>query len=102
MGPHQNKKYQNKSYQVTIWLTVTDPRMLEGAATELAKAIEMPDWNSRRDIRDHLLMLIEPGEIPGVRVLETVVNQTDCLPVSPSDDPADSSSLALHTRLYRT
>jgi hypothetical protein len=75
MGAHKNK-----SYQVTIWLTVTDPLALKNASTELAKAIEMPGWNTRRGIRDHLLMLIEPGEIPGVKILETVVNQTDSLP----------------------
>jgi hypothetical protein len=98
MWAHQNKKYQNKSYQVTIWLTVTDPGLLEGAATELANAIEIPHWDSRRDCRDHLLMLIEPGEIPGVRILETVVNQTDCLPVSAGDDTADNNSSALSTR----
>jgi hypothetical protein len=72
--------------------------MLEGAATELANAIEMPDWDTRRDIRDHLLMLIEPGEIPGVRILETVVNETDWLPVSAGDDTADNNSVALSTR----
>jgi hypothetical protein len=75
MGAHKNK-----SYQVTIWLTVTDPLALKNASTELAKAIEMPGWNTRRGIRDHLLMLIESGEIPGVKILETVVNQTDSLP----------------------
>jgi hypothetical protein len=74
--------HKSKSYQVTIWLTVTDPMALKSAAVELAEAIEMPGRETRRDTRDDLLMLIEPGEIPGVSVLGTVVDQIDSLPLS--------------------
>jgi hypothetical protein len=73
---------KSKSYRVTIWLTVTDSKALKRAAMELAEAIEMPGRETRRNTRDDLLMLIDPGEIPGVRVLGTVVDQIDSVPVS--------------------
>jgi hypothetical protein len=61
-------------YQVTIWLSVTDARALKCAATELAEAIETPRWNVPRNIRDHLLMLLDPGALPGIQILGAVVN----------------------------
>ena len=64
----------NNVYQVTIWLSVTDAHALKCAATELAEAMETPRWHVPRSIRDHVLMLLDPGALPGIEVLGTVVN----------------------------
>ena len=64
----------NNIYQVTIWLSVTDARAVRCAATELAEAMETPRWSLPSSIRDHLLTLLDPGALPGIEILGTVVN----------------------------
>jgi hypothetical protein len=47
------------------------------AATELAEAMETPRWNGPSSIRDHLLTLLDPGALPGIEILGTVVNSPE-------------------------
>jgi hypothetical protein len=62
-------------YQITIWLKVTDARALKYAATELAGAIEMPgSGHTCGNTEDQLLMLLDPGTLPGVKIIETNIS----------------------------
>jgi hypothetical protein len=66
-------------YQVTIRLIVTDEKALRSAADELAKCVESESWNdSRHNIRDDLIVLLDLGDVPCVKIVETLVD-----PVSP-------------------
>jgi hypothetical protein len=68
---HRPRQY----YQLTLRLMVTDEQALRSAANELAEAIEPRGWkDSRRSIRDDLFALLDPGHVPGVRIIETVLD----------------------------
>jgi hypothetical protein len=63
-------------YQITIWLRVMDARALKRAATELAEAIGMSEWEvSCGTDEDQLLMLLDPGTLPGVHIIETSISR---------------------------
>jgi hypothetical protein len=73
----QANRLANNIYQVTIWLSVTDASALNCAATELAEAIDIPERDVPHSIRDDLLMLLDPGALPGIQILGAVVNSTE-------------------------
>jgi hypothetical protein len=73
----QANRLANNIYQVTIWLSVTDASALNCAATELAEAIDTPERDVPHSIRDDLLTLLDPGTLPGIQILGTVVNSTE-------------------------
>jgi hypothetical protein len=63
-------------YEITICVTVTDVRALKNAAIELAEAIEVPGWQtSLSRTEDQLLMLVDPGALPGVDITRTCINR---------------------------
>ena len=82
----------HNTYHVTICLTVSDAQALRQAAAQLAKALGIGGRKSiRRSTEDDLIMLLDPGLLPGVEIIETVVK-------SPSEmraelkDPAQSEA----------
>jgi hypothetical protein len=64
----------HNTYHVTICLTVTDAQALRETAARLAKALGLARWqSSRRSTEDNLILLLDPGPLPGVEIIETVV-----------------------------
>ena len=65
----------HNTYHVTICLTVSDTEALRQVAARLAKAIGIARWKpSRRSTEDDLIMLLDPGPLPGVEIIETLVD----------------------------
>jgi len=61
---------------VTFCVAVTDAPALRRAAAQLANAIGVFDWEATRcGVRDDLLMLLDPGPLAGVKILETIVDR---------------------------
>jgi hypothetical protein len=63
---------KDKTYNVTVCLTVTDAQALRTAAAHLARALGIAGWKSTRT-EDDLIMMLDPGSLPGVEIIETLV-----------------------------
>jgi hypothetical protein len=73
----------HNTYHVTIRLTVSDAQALRQAAARLAKALGIAHWQStRRSTEENLVMLLDPGPLPGAEIIETLVDCPSEMPLS--------------------
>ena len=78
----------HNTYHVTICLTVTDARALRETAARLATALGIARWHfTRRSTEDDLIMLLDPGPLPGVQIIETLVDCPSEMAASPPTQP---------------